>query len=52
MRIDYRYAIMHSKFMVVDGVTAETGSSNFTTTAEEHNAENVLILREYPAVAR
>jgi phosphatidylserine/phosphatidylglycerophosphate/cardiolipin synthase-like enzyme len=51
VRVDYRYAIMHSKFIVVDGVTVETGSFNYTTAAEEHNAENVLVLRADPQVA-
>ena len=51
VRIDYRYAIMHNKFLVIDGQTVETGSFNFTTAAELHNAENVLVLREYPEVA-
>ena len=46
VRIDYHYAIMHDKFIVVDGVTVETGSFNYTAAAERHNAENVLILRE------
>ena len=51
-RIDYQYAIMHNKFMVVDGVTVETGSFNYTKAAEEHNAENVLVLRNAPEVAK
>jgi phosphatidylserine/phosphatidylglycerophosphate/cardiolipin synthase-like enzyme len=51
-RIDYEYAIMHNKFMVVDGVTVETGSFNYTKAAEEKNAENVLVLRNYPDVAQ
>ncbi len=51
-RIDYRYAIMHSKFMVIDGVNVETGSFNLTKAAEEKNAENVLVLRNDPEVAR
>ena len=51
VRIDSRYAIMHSKFIVVDGVTVETGSFNYTTAAEEHNAENVVVLRGDPQVA-
>jgi phosphatidylserine/phosphatidylglycerophosphate/cardiolipin synthase-like enzyme len=51
VRVDYRYPIMHSKFIVIDGVTVETGSFNYTTAAEEHNAENVLVLRGDPAVA-
>jgi phosphatidylserine/phosphatidylglycerophosphate/cardiolipin synthase-like enzyme len=51
VRIDYRYAIMHHKFVVVDGVTVETGSFNLTAAAESSNAENVLVLRDYPQVA-
>jgi len=51
-RIDYEYAIMHNKFIVVDGMTVETGSFNYTKAAEEHNAENVLILRNEPEVAK
>jgi phosphatidylserine/phosphatidylglycerophosphate/cardiolipin synthase-like enzyme len=51
-RINCRYAIMHDKFMVIDGKTVETGSFNYTRAAEEKNAENVIILRDDPAVAR
>lgn len=50
-RIDYRYAIMHNKFMVIDGVTVETGSFNYTRAASDANAENVIVLRDYPDVA-
>jgi len=50
-RVDYQYAIMHNKFMVIDGVTVETGSFNYTKAAEEKNAENVIILRNEPEVA-
>ena len=50
VRIDYRYAIMHDKFMVVDGETVEEGSFNYTAAAERSNAENVLVLHD-PAVA-
>jgi len=50
VRLDYRYAIMHDKFIVVDRATVELGSFNFTAAAEKHNAENVLVLRD-PAVA-
>ena len=31
VRIDYKYAIMHDKFIVVDGEIVETGSFNFTS---------------------
>ncbi len=51
-RVDYKYAIMHNKFMVVDSATVETGSFNYTAAAEDKNAENVLILRDYPEVAK
>jgi phosphatidylserine/phosphatidylglycerophosphate/cardiolipin synthase-like enzyme len=49
-KINHRYHIMHDKFIVVDGETLETGSFNFTKSAEEHNAENVLVLHD-PATA-
>jgi phosphatidylserine/phosphatidylglycerophosphate/cardiolipin synthase-like enzyme len=50
VRVDYQRAIMHDKFIVVDGVTVETGSFNFTASADSKNAENVLVLHD-PAVA-
>ena len=31
--------------MIIDKETVITGSFNFTTAAEEHNAENLLILK-------
>jgi phosphatidylserine/phosphatidylglycerophosphate/cardiolipin synthase-like enzyme len=49
--VDYRYAIMQDKFIVVDDITLETGSFNFTAAAEQKNAENVLVLH-HPALAR
>ena len=52
VRVDYRYAIMHDKFIVVDGETVETGSFNFTAAAESHNAENVLVLDDATLAAR
>ena len=42
--IDAAHAIAHNKVMVIDGRTVITGSFNFTNAAEEHNAENLLIL--------
>ena len=47
-----RYAIMHNKFMVIDGTTVETGSFNYTTAAITSNAENVLVLRNAPDIAK
>lgn len=51
-RIDYKYAIMHNKFMVIDDANVETGSFNYTKAAEEKNAENVMVLRNDPVVAK
>ena len=45
IRINYRYSIMHDKFMVIDGTTLELGSFNYTAAAENKNAENVLVIR-------
>jgi phosphatidylserine/phosphatidylglycerophosphate/cardiolipin synthase-like enzyme len=50
--IDAHHAIAHNKVMVIDGVTVITGSFNFTNQAEHENAENLLILRGFPDLAR
>ncbi|MGL6096710.1 MAG: phospholipase D-like domain-containing protein [Fimbriiglobus sp.] len=42
---------MHHKVMVVDGKTTVTGSFNFSESAAKSNDENMLILRNNPAVA-
>jgi phosphatidylserine/phosphatidylglycerophosphate/cardiolipin synthase-like enzyme len=44
VRLDHRCAIHHHKFMVIDGVTLETGGFNYTTAAIKHNAEKALDL--------
>jgi phosphatidylserine/phosphatidylglycerophosphate/cardiolipin synthase-like enzyme len=43
--IDAQHAIAHNKIMIIDGRTVVTGSFNFTNAAEEHNAENLLVIR-------
>ena len=45
------YAIHHDKFMVVDGMTVETGSFNFTAAAAKSNSENALVVWNAPALA-
>lgn len=52
VRIDYKYAIMHNKFIVIDSTNVELGSFNFTSAAEHKNAENVLVIRNDPIVAK
>jgi phosphatidylserine/phosphatidylglycerophosphate/cardiolipin synthase-like enzyme len=51
-RIDYKHGKMHNKFMVVDDVTVETGSFNYTKSAEKNNVENIIIMRQYPEIAK
>ena len=48
--IDADHAIAHNKVIIIDGELVITGSFNFTKSAQEKNAENVLIIRD-PALA-
>jgi phosphatidylserine/phosphatidylglycerophosphate/cardiolipin synthase-like enzyme len=52
VRIDSRYAIMHNKFLVIDGQTVETGSFNYTKAAAGKNAENAIVIRSVPSVVQ
>ena len=52
MLIDDKHAIAHNKVMIIDGNTVITGSFNFTKAAEEKNAENVIVLKDNPALAQ
>jgi phosphatidylserine/phosphatidylglycerophosphate/cardiolipin synthase-like enzyme len=45
-KIDVEHAIAHNKVMIIDGETVITGSFNFTTAAENKNAENLLIIHD------
>jgi phosphatidylserine/phosphatidylglycerophosphate/cardiolipin synthase-like enzyme len=51
VRLNGKYAIMHNKFMVIDGTDVETGSFNYTQAAATKNAENALLLRGVPDLA-
>jgi phosphatidylserine/phosphatidylglycerophosphate/cardiolipin synthase-like enzyme len=44
------HAIAHNKVIIIDGEMVITGSFNFTKSAQEKNAENVVIIRD-PALA-
>lgn len=46
VRVSRKYAIMHNKFMVIDGSTVQTGSFNYTSSAATRNAENVVVIRD------
>jgi phosphatidylserine/phosphatidylglycerophosphate/cardiolipin synthase-like enzyme len=44
--VDARHAIAHNKIMIIDSEVVITGSFNFTKQAEEHNAENLLVIHD------
>lgn len=52
VRLNGMYSIMHNKFMVTDGSAVETGSFNYTSSAEKRNAENALVIQDEPGIAR
>lgn len=51
VREDGEYQLQHQKIVIVDGISVETGSYNFTASARERNSENVLIIRNVPGLA-
>ena len=51
LRTDDRYKIQHDKVIIVDGVTTETGSFNFTRSAARNNSENAVVIHDDPALA-
>lgn len=54
--LETRYAAAHNKLLLIDATGEQgiviTGSYNFTWSAQARNAENLLILRGNPALAR
>lgn len=54
--LETRYAAAHNKIILIDALEAEptviTGSFNYTYSAQARNAENLLILRGNPELAR
>lgn len=54
--LETRYAAAHNKVVIADaegpGCTVVTGSYNFTWSARNRNAENMLVMREHCALAR
>ncbi len=44
--IDDRVAIAHNKVMIIDDEIVITGSFNFTRSAQDRNAENLLIIKD------
>lgn len=46
--IDDKHQIAHNKIILIDDATIITGSFNFTKSAEENNAENLLVIEGKP----
>lgn len=46
------YKIMHDKVAIIDDVTVQTGSFNYTRAAQRSNSENVVVMRNMPEVAQ
>lgn len=44
IKIDAAHAIAHNKVIIIDNEIVVTGSFNFTKSAEEKNAENLLVI--------
>lgn len=51
-RIDRQHSIFHNKLVIIDGHSVVTGSFNFTKAAQNNNAENLIVLHNYPDIAR
>jgi len=51
VRLNDKYAIMHNKYIIIDGRHVESGSFNYTASAQNKNAENVLLLWNVPELA-
>jgi phosphatidylserine/phosphatidylglycerophosphate/cardiolipin synthase-like enzyme len=44
--IDEQPSIAHSKVIIIDGTSVITGSFNFTRSAQQYNAENLIVIRD------
>ncbi|VFP84641.1 PLD-like domain-containing protein (plasmid) [Candidatus Erwinia haradaeae] len=51
VKLNDKYAIMHNKFIIIDGHSVETGSFNYTRSAATRNAENVIYFRHQSEIA-
>ncbi|HBV4265965.1 TPA: phospholipase D family protein [Klebsiella pneumoniae] len=51
LRVNNNYKIQHDKVIVVDGRHVETGSFNYTASAEKYNSENAIVMWDAPELA-
>lgn len=51
LRTISKYAIHHDKYIVSDSKNVETGSFNYSSSANDRNSENAIVLYNMPQVA-
>ncbi len=51
LRVNGNYKIQHDKVIIVDGRHVETGSFNYTASAEKYNSENAIVMWDAPELA-
>ncbi len=51
IKMNFNYNIMHNKFLVIDSKSVETGSYNYTFSANNFNAENIVYFDSMPNIA-
>jgi phosphatidylserine/phosphatidylglycerophosphate/cardiolipin synthase-like enzyme len=52
VRVDTAVRIQHNKVLIVDEKSVQNGSFNFTNAAQTSNAENIIIHRDFPELAK
>jgi len=50
--IDFKVKIAHNKVIIIDRKHVLTGSFNFTASAQKQNAENIILIKDDPALAK
>ncbi len=50
IKLNFNYNIMHNKFLIIDNNSVETGSYNYTYSANWLNAENIIYLDCVPKI--
>jgi phosphatidylserine/phosphatidylglycerophosphate/cardiolipin synthase-like enzyme len=50
LRVRHKRGFQHNKYMILDRSIVITGSFNFTVSADERNAENIVVIRNAPKV--
>jgi len=48
--VDYAHAIAHNKITIIDDSIVITGSFNFSKSAEERTAENIVVIQDHPQI--